>query len=320
MDNICHTLAGAALARSGLKTRSPLGTATLLLAANLPDVDVLSLAWGSSAGLSFRRGWTHGVLALPLWPFVLAGAIVLFDRAVTRRGARFWPLVGLSAIGVLSHPLLDQLNTYGVRWLMPFSARWFYGDTLFIVDVWVWLALAAGVLVSARRERSGRADWRAPARTAIAAAVCYIAGMFLLNRLAVGQVRFELRAEGIPALRVLASPLPVTPLDRDVVVDEGDGYLVGRIRVNGNFEQEGHWPKRNPLAESADPALALAAATPAAEAFLRWARYPTYLVDRRGGATVVHFIDLRYARAPEAAFGTLAVPVSSAQMAFRATR
>jgi inner membrane protein len=319
MDNICHTLAGAAMARAGLKARSPLGTATLLIAANLPDVDVLSLAWGSSAGLDFRRGWTHGILALPLWPFLLGGLMVLFDRVVTRRGARFWPLVGLSAIGVLSHPLLDQLNTYGVRWLMPFSGRWFYGDTLFIVDVWVWLMLAVGVFVSARRERSGRADWRGPARAAIASAALYMAGMFLLNRLAVSQVRFELRAEGVPALRVLASPLPVTPMARDVVVDEGDGYVVGSIRVSGNFVQEGHWPKRNPLAEDEDPALALAAATPAAESFLRWARYPTYLVDRRGGATVVHFIDLRYARAPDAAFGTLAVPVSTTQMASRTT-
>lgn len=315
MDNLCHTLVGAALAQTGLKNRSPLGTATLLIGANLPDVDVISLAWGNTAGLAFRRGWTHGVLALPLWPFVLAGAVVLFDRAVTRRGARFWPLVGLAALGVLSHPLLDLLNTYGVRWLMPFSNAWYYGDTLFIVDIWVWLMLAAGVLVSLRRERQGNASWPIPARAALAAATLYTAGMFLLGRLAVSQVRFELRAAGVPAVRVLASPLPVTPFARDVVVDEGDAYLVGRIRISGNFVEEGHWPKRNPLDEDEDPAIALAASTPAAETFLRWARYPSYLVDRRGGATVVHFIDLRYAREPSAPFGTLAVPVSAVQMA-----
>ena len=72
MDNLCHTLVGAALAQSGLKRRTPLATATLLVAANLPDADVISLAWGSTTGLGFRRGWTHGVLALSLWTFVLA--------------------------------------------------------------------------------------------------------------------------------------------------------------------------------------------------------------------------------------------------------
>ena len=37
--------------------------------------------------------------------------------------------------------MLDWLNTYGVRLLMPFDGRWFYGDALFIVDPWVWLLL-----------------------------------------------------------------------------------------------------------------------------------------------------------------------------------
>lgn len=315
MDNLCHTLAGAALAQAGLKRRSPLGTVTLLIAANLPDVDVISLAWGNLAGLSFRRGWTHGILALALWPFLLAGAMLLVDRLVTRRGARFGPLLLLSAIGVASHPLLDALNTYGVRWLMPFSDAWYYGDTLFIVDVWVWLALGVGVFLSVRRERRGMPGWTTPARAALLVAALYTGGMFTLGRLSAAAARFELRAEGIPVRRVLASPLPVTPFQRAVVVDEGDRYLVGRIRTSGNLVSLGEWPKRNPDDELEDPALTLAAATPEAAAFLRWARYPTYLVDRRGGATVVHFLDLRYATSPDAVFGTLTVPVEQGQVA-----
>ena len=316
MDNLCHTLVGAALAQSGLKKRSPLGTATLLIAANLPDVDVISLAWGSTAGLAFRRGWTHGVLALSLWPFLLGAAMVGFDRMGSRRGARFWPLVGLSTIGVLSHPLLDLLNTYGVRWLMPFSNRWYYGDTLFIIDIWIWLLLGIGVLVSVRRERGGRQDWRAPAQAALGGAIVYTLGMFVVGRLAASQVRFELRAGGVPVQRVLASPIPVSPVARDVVVDEGDGYLVGNIRVGDNFEPGSHWPKRNPFSGEDDPVVSMAASTAAATTFLGWARYPTYIIDRSGSTTVVHFIDLRYARSPEASFGTLSVPLSTAHLAF----
>ncbi len=320
MDNLCHTLVGAALAQSGLKRRSPLGTATLLIAANLPDLDVISLAWGNTAGLGFRRGWTHGVLALALWPFLLAAAMVAFDRVGAKRGAKFPPLVLLSAIGVASHPLLDLLNTYGVRLMMPFSPRWYYGDTLFIVDVWAWLVLAAGILASMRIERRQSGNWRTPARAALGIAVIYTAGMFTLGRLARSQVRFEVTAAGVPAVRVLASPVPISPIVREVVVDEGDGYMVGRIRVGGHFEEGAHWPKRNPDDEDADPALAMAAATPAAVTFLGWARYPTYLVDRRGGNTVVHFIDLRYARSPDDVFGTLAVPVTQGQLALATPR
>ena len=45
----------------------------------------------------------------------------------------------LAYLGILSHPLIDLLNVYGVRLLMPFSERWFYGDALFIIDIWIWL-------------------------------------------------------------------------------------------------------------------------------------------------------------------------------------
>ena len=59
-------------------------------------------------------------------------------------------------LGTLSHPLLDLMNTYGVRLLEPLSHRWFYGDTLFIVDPWIWIALIIGLEFSWRAERCGR--------------------------------------------------------------------------------------------------------------------------------------------------------------------
>ena len=55
---------GAALARSALGHRTALGTATLLIGANLPDIDVLAYLDGPAADLAFRRGWTHGI---PRW-------------------------------------------------------------------------------------------------------------------------------------------------------------------------------------------------------------------------------------------------------------
>ena len=62
MDNLCHTLVGAALAEAGLKRRTRYGSATLMIASNLPDIDVLVFAT-STPSVAFRRGWTHGILA-----------------------------------------------------------------------------------------------------------------------------------------------------------------------------------------------------------------------------------------------------------------
>ncbi len=39
MDPVCHTLVGATLARTGLERRTALGTATVIIGANLPDYE-----------------------------------------------------------------------------------------------------------------------------------------------------------------------------------------------------------------------------------------------------------------------------------------
>ncbi|HEY6065819.1 MAG TPA: metal-dependent hydrolase, partial [Thermoanaerobaculia bacterium] len=184
MDNLCHTLVGAALGEAGLARRKPLATATLLIGANLPDVDGFTyLFLDSPTSLAFRRGWTHGVLAMAVLPALLAAAMVGWDQMVRRRRrrdklpARFRALLLPAFASVLSHPLLDFLNTYGVRFLYPFSKRWFYGDTLFIVDIWVWIALSIGIVASRvlRRRENARPD--RPARLALAAVVAYVAIM-----------------------------------------------------------------------------------------------------------------------------------------------
>ena len=160
MDPLTHTLAGAALREGGVGRGTRYAGAALLIGANLPDIDALSYFAGSDAGLALRRGVTHGILALVLWPPLLTALLLVWDRlARAARGARGaerplrrGPLLLAAATGVASHPFLDWLNTYGIRLLMPFDGRWFYGDALFIVDPWLWLVLGGSVMLA----RAGR--------------------------------------------------------------------------------------------------------------------------------------------------------------------
>jgi inner membrane protein len=159
MDPIAHTLVGAALAKSGLEKRSGYGAAALIVGANIPDVDGITYFVSSDLGLYFRRGWTHGLPAVAFWPFVLAGALTLLDGLLGRKRARFGALLPLSLLAVATHPALDWLNNYGMRWLMPFDDRWFYGDTLFIVDPWIWLALGGALFLGTSRSAWRLAAW-----------------------------------------------------------------------------------------------------------------------------------------------------------------
>jgi inner membrane protein len=165
MEPLAHTLAGACLAETGLKRVTPLAASTLILAANLADVDGACYLHSADFAFGVRRGLTHGVLAWIVLPILLTAGMVAFDRVVRRRfrpdadPARPVPLFWLSLAGVLSHPFLDWLNTYGVRLLMPFSDRWFYGDTLFIIDPWLWIILGSAVMLAWTVDRRGVLLW-----------------------------------------------------------------------------------------------------------------------------------------------------------------
>lgn len=164
MDNISHSLCGAALARAGLVRKGPLVTATLVVAANAPDVDALLYVFGDSIdALMHRRGWTHALLIFALEIPLLAA---LFHGLGTRYAKRrkleapCWrSLLLASTIGYLSHLGLDLLNTYGVRFLLPFDERWVHGDMAFIVDPWMWLMFGGATLWGGGVRRAGYVLW-----------------------------------------------------------------------------------------------------------------------------------------------------------------
>lgn len=84
MVNLCHSLAGLALAEAGGRRWAPRATATLLLAANLPVLDAAFVF--APSGLMIRRGITHGVPALVLLPVLLAVGMLAWQRPRLHRG------------------------------------------------------------------------------------------------------------------------------------------------------------------------------------------------------------------------------------------
>lgn len=265
MDNLTHSLVGALLGQAGLKRRTGLAMPALIIGANLPDVDVGCFLWLDGVEpLGFRRGITHGPIALVLLPLLLAGALWGFDRWQARRGTRpagrpavsFVSLFALSFFACLTHPALDWLNVYGVRLLEPFSHRWFYGDTLFIVDVWLWAIMGAGVWLSWRREQRG-ANWTGPARIAVTVSAAYIAIQGFVT------ARAEARPVASPTGReiVIASPLPVLSGARQLITGGNGLYTVDGTVLPGI-----------PLDRC--NLGALAARDPQVRAFLFWARTP----------------------------------------------
>jgi inner membrane protein len=287
MDNLTHSLTGALLGQCGLKKKTGLATPALIIGANLPDVDAACFFWLDGVEhLAFRRGITHGPPAWFLLPLVLAGLLYGWDRWQAKRGKRpdsrlpvnFKWLYLLSLIGCLSHPALDWMNVYGIRLLAPFSQQWFYGDVLFIIDLWLWVLLIGGVWFSLRREKRG-GEWMKPARAAMAVMLAYIG----LNA-AITHVReAELAGE---AEIVIASPPPVLFWQRDMITGSDGRYAINGEPV-GDFD----------LTAADKPHIAKA--VPEAAPFLFWSRVPMVRVADDGRYLLT---DARYLGRGEGSF------------------
>ena len=307
MDPVTHTLVGATLARSGLRKRTALGTATLLIAVNAPDIDAIAYLWGNTTAVGLRRGVTHGVVALIVLPLVLTGLMVLWDRLARGPAERKTnPLVAgqvlfLAALAVATHPLLDFFNSYGMRFFAPLSFEWFYGDTLFIIDPWVWAALISGLWMA-------RGSERAP-KLALTGVVFYALVMAGSNVAARSIVASQVERSGNAVMRLMAAPVAATPFSRWVVVEDEVGYQVGlfswlpRPRLELSRLPYDHEP---PASFGAD-----LAGDPEVRRFLSWARFPYYAVWKQGDSHVIAIGDARYTVDPEESWASLRVTIPS---------
>ena len=239
MDNLTHTMVGWALGQAGLKTKTRKGLAALILAANMPDIDVFfgNAPWDP---LAIHRGFTHGLLGgVLVMPPILASLLWLLDRWQVGRGTAFksglamhfgW-LLALCYLGAITHPLLDLQTTYSVQLLSPFSAAWYHSDSLFIIDLVLWLVLASALIVSGRLEIKGR-EWRRLPQAAIAFACLYIAGNLAISQTAEASVRQW--AGGRPAEAIFTSPPPAMFWRRTLVWREVDCYRRSTYDIFGD--------------------------------------------------------------------------------------
>jgi inner membrane protein len=279
MDNLTHSLAGAVLGQMGLKRKTGLAMPALIIGANLPDIDAWTSLFGIES-LAMRRGLTHGPIAIALLPIPLWALLLAWDKrrpnAARLPVHRGW-LLALAYIGTLSHPALDWLNNYGIRLLEPFSSQWFYGDTLFIIDIWVWVALIAGVWISIRREKRGASDWRNPAIASFGAICLYILANGLITGRAESQthdhVREELKRE--PTL-VVANAVPIKFWEREMVWRDSKDFGGGRFTLANGVSLD---PTLRPIGMDNPLINQAKAADPAVRAFLFWSRMPVVRVE-----------------------------------------
>lgn len=156
-------------------------------------------------------------------------------RAPDAEPARAGPLLGLSFLGVLTHPTLDWMNTYGMRWALPFDGTWSYGDSLFIIDPWIWLALGGAVFLASSADRNGLVAWAFLAAVsslvvlafplAVGAKAAWLLGLATITFM---RVRRGPKASGASALRARGALVAVALYIAVLLV--GDAFAQRHVR------------------------------------------------------------------------------------------
>ena len=298
------------MSRAGFNRKTALATVTMVLAAEAPDIDVLTDFGGRVFAHAHHRGITHTFIGTPM----VAGLVVLLvylwyrwrrrGRTIQEPPPRWGLLFGLACLAVLSHLLLDYSTNYGVRPFEPFSYRWYSWDIVFIVEPVLWVILLAGLVlpalfalvnqeINSSRRKEPRGRWGAI--LALSAMVLFWGVRDYEHRHAIAAMEV-LTYQGAPAVRVSAYPYYINPFRWYGVVETKTSFIsmdVNSWKPEVNPDNRAivrHKPEDSPVIEAVKRSYL-------GRVYLDWAQYPMMEVEpleAPASGYLVRIYDVRY--------------------------
>ena len=296
LEPITHFLTGAVLARAGFNRKTALATATMTLAAEAPDLDVVWGFKGPVYSFAHHRGFTHSFLGLILVSAVVTGFMYLVWRIRGRKTnlpnlPLRWGLLFLFAyIAGLSHILLDFTNNYGVRPFWPVWEKWYSWDIVFILEPALYIILIAGLALPAIFSRGEELP---RGRKLAAAALICVALLYAFrdheHRHAVSAFAGR-QFDGAAPFRVSAYPFYWNPFAWSGVAETKNTFVTAVIDTRSG----GISDLRNYLKPPETAASLAAKGSYLGRVYLDWAKYPLVTETSLGQDSQVQFRDLRF--------------------------
>jgi inner membrane protein len=296
----------------------------ILFAGVLPDIDWFSSFFGPTAYLAWRRAPTHSLTAwfvfsilaviLPLLTVIMfwrgpANPSAEGNQKLPGEYGRTPAMDGISALfpslfvasfcSTLLHLVMDLCQADGVALLWPFSAHRFALDLLPSFDLWLLIILTAAILLPELflligEEIGSRARRPRGRNGAIIGLVCvalYLCARSLLHGNAVASLESHTIAGETPR-RVGAFPDFTSPFRWHSVVETQSTLNLLELLSTGGAVNEAsvvttlHKPEPSRM-------LAAAQNSPAAIAFLKFARFPKATMENETEGYSVQIRDLK---------------------------
>jgi inner membrane protein len=298
MDNLTHTLFAIALARAGGRKLGPYATGLLVLAANSPDIDVVSRLESTATYLHYHRGPTHALAAAPLLALAVAGVFAVGRRLARSTRPFSFARAYLVALGgvVVGNIFLDWCTGYGTRLLAPFSWRWLAWDAIPILDVVLLAVLAAAITLPHffRMISDEIGAHRGSGRGAAVFALAFLLAWFGFRGLCHARAMAILDSHiyrGMEPQRVGAFADMVNPFLWHGVVETADTWELADVNLLDTFDPT---LTRTYYRPEPSPPLEAARQSYVGKVFMDFARFPFAYVEPDGEGFQVVMRDLRF--------------------------
>ena len=305
MEAITHALTSLAVARAVGNRLPRFGTAMLVVAGVVADLDSLSYFGGAGAYLKFHRALLHSLLGSLVMIIAIAVVFWWVDRRFPAKKTightGFETAIAFCCLGAACHLLFDLFSGEAVQLLWPFRVTSFAWNFAADFDPWILALLVAGLLlppllrlvseeIGVRTTSSGR-------RGAL------ITLGFLLTYMGVRGILRDRAAEllrsrdyhGQAPIIVGAFPNAISPFEwRGVVfTDDSIEELEVSLMAGAEFDPDRSVTHRKP---EESPALDAGESTPVAKRFLEYARFPLASVSPLENGYRFELRDLQFAR------------------------
>jgi membrane-bound metal-dependent hydrolase YbcI (DUF457 family) len=146
MDTITHGIAGALISKAvchgddlfstRAMTKQRIVTWSLMIGAIFPDADTIRdmLSKNEMLMITWHRSITHSLVCLPLWALMLAALTRWIAKRFKWESNSYAALVGIYALGILSHIFLDLVTSFGTMIWSPLQWSRPAWDIIFIID------------------------------------------------------------------------------------------------------------------------------------------------------------------------------------------
>lgn len=221
MDTITQALLGSAVAYSVAGRKAP--RASVLYGAAfgiLPDLDVFIQYTNDLDTMTFHRSWTHSWIVHSLLAPIVAWLMATLDQRLSFQ--RWLMLIWLVWI---THSGLDAMTVYGTQLFWPFMPPPASVGSIFIIDPFYSLPLAAGflaILMAAGKQLSHRVMIGS-----LIFSTAYLGWSYAAQYWITQQTEHALQDQQIDYLHIKITPAPLTILLWRIVVIDEDIYYEG---------------------------------------------------------------------------------------------